>query len=66
MAPVGSPVASLVALSQASAKQVVLVNVPLLQATVIMKGSILLLTRSLTSPLLNPVVPQEVVEPCPQ
>ena len=64
MAPVGSPLS--VARSQASAKQVELAKLPQRQATVVLNGSMLPLTRLLTLPTLKPVLPQEVVLPCPQ
>ena len=61
MAPVGTPLC--VARCQASAKQVPPVKVPLLQATLTIKGSMLSLTSALTCELLKPVLPQLVELP---
>jgi len=61
MAPVGTP--PLLARSHASAKQVPLSKVPLLHATLRIKGNMLSFTRALTLLLLKPVVTQEVEPP---
>ena len=57
MAPVGLPL--WVARSQASPKQVVVSNSPLLQATLTINGSMLALVRLLMSLLENTVLPQD-------
>ena len=56
----------MVALSQASPKQVYPSNWPFTHATLLMKGSMLLFTRALMWALENPVVAHDVVLPWPQ
>jgi hypothetical protein len=51
--------------NHASAKHVMLTKFPFTQATSMMKGVLVPLVNAVALVLLNPVVTQEVSEPCP-